>query len=79
MPDTSMMRRECPRCGEHGHYGGRRGCSKTHLAAELVLSGLATITQAAKRHRVAKQSVSARLIKLGHRTYKPKGAQCRPS
>lgn len=70
MTDT----RGCARCGQPGHYGRRDGCSKTYLAARLVLDGRATITQAAKRHRVSKQSVSARLIMLGHRTYRPKGA-----
>lgn len=62
--------RACRRCGATGHYGRRDGCSKTYLAARLVLEGRATITQAAKRHRVVKQSVSARLVKLGYRSRK---------
>lgn len=67
-----MTERTCSQCGGLGHYGSReKGCSPTYRAAQLVLDGKATITQAAARLRVPKQSVSRWLIRNGHRTYKP--------
>lgn len=62
----------CCACGQPGHYGSRSGCSSTALAAKLVIDGKATVSEAAIRYGIRKQTVSERLIKLGHRTYKPK-------
>lgn len=63
----------CSSCGMPGHLASRRGgCSHTFLAAQAVLAGNATITQAAARWGVAKQSISHRLIADGHRIRAPK-------
>lgn len=65
----------CSACGQQGHNGDRvEGCSKTYLAARLVLDGKATISEAAKRFGVRKQTISERLIKRhAYRHYQPKG------
>lgn len=64
---------KCSSCGAQGHLASRKGgCSHTFLAAQAVLSGSATIAQAAERWGVAKQSISQRLVKGGHRHYRPK-------
>lgn len=66
----------CSSCGQQGHNGSRSaGCSKTYLAAKLVLEGRATVSQAAERFGVRKQTVSERLItRHGVRSYRPKGS-----
>lgn len=63
----------CSSCGAQGHLASRKGgCSHTFLAAQAVLAGNATITQAAERWGVAKQSISQRLIAGGRRHRAPK-------
>jgi hypothetical protein len=58
-----------------GHNGSRaKGCSKTYLAAKLVMDGKAKLVEAAERFGIRKQTVSQRLIKNGFRIYKPKGS-----
>lgn len=66
----------CSSCGAEGHCASSKGgCSRTFLAAQLVLSGQATISQAAERWGIAKQSISQRLIAGGHRQYQTKGSR----
>ena len=64
----------CCACGLSGHNGTRsEGCSKTYLAAKLVLDGKATITEAAIRFGIRKQTVSERLItRHGFRVHRAK-------
>lgn len=63
----------CRSCGQPGHYGSRSGCSPTYLAAKLVLDGKASVSEAATRHGVRKQTVSERLItRHGFRSHRPK-------
>lgn len=62
----------CGSCGQLGHNGSRSGCSPTYLAAQRVIAGQCTITEAAMRFGVTKQSVSERLIKQGHRVRGPR-------
>jgi hypothetical protein len=66
----------CSSCGQPGHNGTRSaGCSKTYLAAKLVLDGKATISEAAIRYGIRKQTVSERLItRHGFRVHRAKSS-----
>jgi hypothetical protein len=66
----------CTSCGREGHNGSRaKGCSKTYLAAKLVVEGRASLSEAAIRFGIRKQSVSERLIKHhGFRINQAKGS-----